>query len=210
MPEMLVQLKDGSAIRGSSVLSTIAPKEAVALLQPSISRSEEALFARTVPIKAACLDLVMDGMPRPKVTFAMGADSPWYFSNHSASASLTDNPRHAVVHAMKYGRPGEQSDSGQDERELSAFMDLIQPGWRAHVIKRRFMPSLLVAHDFAEATRGGYTGRAACVVSGWPGLFIAGDWVGGEGSLLNASLASAKQAAEKILASPYFEQRQVK
>ncbi|MBW7473935.1 FAD-dependent oxidoreductase [Paenibacillus oenotherae] len=200
-PEMKVALKDGTMLNTHNVLSTIGPKETLALLNPALQPEEAAMFERTVPTQAACLDLVMDNMPRPKTTFAIGADYPWYFSNHSAVAKFTEHPDHSVVHVMKYLRPGDASNASQDERELEGFLDLIQSGWREHVIKRRFLPHMLVAHDVVAAVRGGYSGRPGPVVKGRAGLYVAGDWVGDEGMLLNASLASAKSAALCILSA---------
>ncbi|OMF05791.1 hypothetical protein BK127_32270 [Paenibacillus sp. FSL H7-0331] len=198
-PEMIVSLKDGTILKTHYVLSTLGPKESLALLDPALQPEEAAMFERLVPIRAACLDLVMAEMPKPKTTFAMGADYPWYFSNHSAIAKFSDNPKQMVVHVMKYLRPGADSNAKQDEQELEQFLDLIQPGWRLHVIQRRFLPHLLVSHAVVAAASGGYSGRPGPVVKGRKGLFVAGDWVGAEGMLLGASLASAKSAAQCIL-----------
>ncbi|MBP1989388.1 phytoene desaturase family protein [Paenibacillus eucommiae] len=198
-PEMRVSLKDGTMLETHRVLSTIGPRETLALLDPALLPAEAAMFEKIVPVRAACLDLVVDGMPRPKTIFAIGADYPWYFSNHSAVAKFSDNPKHSVVHVMKYLRPGVESDALQDEHELERFLDLIQPLWRQYVIKRRFLPHMLVSHDVVSAERGGYSGRPGPAVKGRAGLFVAGDWVGAEGMLLNASLASAKSAALSII-----------
>ena len=45
----------------------------------------------------------------------------------------------------------------------------------------------------------GYQGRPGPAVPGLANLYVVGDWVGGEGLLLNASLASARQAAHLII-----------
>jgi phytoene dehydrogenase-like protein len=198
-PELKVSLKDGTMLKTQHVLSTIGPKETLAILEPALPPAEAAIFEQLIPVQAACLDLVMSEMPKPKTTFVMGADYPLYFSNHSAVAKFTDDPKHSTVHVMKYLRPGEDSNAKQDERELEQFLDLIQPGWRKHVIQRRFLPHMLVSHDVVAAARGGYAGRPGPVVKGREGLFVAGDWVGSEGMLLNGSLASAKSAAHCIL-----------
>ncbi|UVI30939.1 hypothetical protein [Paenibacillus spongiae] len=58
---------------------------------------------------------------------------------------------------------------------------------------------MLVSHDVVAAEKGGYSGRPGPVVKGRAGLFVAGDWVGAEGMLLNASLSSAKSAALCII-----------
>ncbi len=198
-PEMTVTLKDGTRLQTRRVLSTAGPKETLALLDAPLPAGEADAFSRLVPVYAACLDLVVAGLPQPKTTFSLGADRPWYFSNHSAAATFTDNPEHSVVHVMKYLPAGKDTDARQDERELERFLDLIQPGWRKHVVQRRFLPHMLVSNAVVAARTGGYAGRPGPVVEGRPGLYVAGDWVGSEGMLLNASLASAKEAAMRII-----------
>jgi hypothetical protein len=82
-----------------------------------------------------------------------------------------------------------------DERELEDLMDLIQPGWRERVAHRRFLPDMTVMNWLPAAQEGGTQGRPGPRVPDAPGLFVAGDWVGGEGFLVDAALASAKEAA---------------
>ena len=50
-----------------------------------------------------------------------------------------------MIHVAKY-LGGAGSDPRADERELEALLDLIQPGWRDAVSKRRFLPDMLVAN----------------------------------------------------------------
>ncbi|WP_028608815.1 phytoene desaturase family protein [Paenibacillus harenae] len=198
-PEMEVHVKDGSTLKTRRVLSTVGPQELLSLLDPALQPEEAEMFKRLIPVHAACLDVVMDGMPKPKTTFAIGADYPWYFSNHSAVAKLTCEPQHSVVHVMKYLRPGTDSNAKQDEQELEQFMELVQPGWTRHVMQRRFLPRILVAHAVVAAANGGYAGRPGTEVKARKGLYLAGDWVGPEGMLVKASLASAKSAALSIM-----------
>lgn len=199
-PNMTVTLKDGTSLHTSNVLSTAGPANTLAFLNPAPSVEEKAIYEQVIPVHGACLDLVVSGMPRPKVKFVLGADYPLYYSNHSASASLTDDPSHSVIHVMKYLTPGERTDPKQDERELHEFLDVIQPGWRKHVIEKRFLPHMLVSHGLVAAANGGLPNRPGSVVESRPGLYVIGDWVGPTGMLLNASLISAKEAAGHILA----------
>ncbi|MDI4649036.1 phytoene desaturase family protein [Cohnella hashimotonis] len=198
-PSMTVELKDGTRLTARRVISTAGPAETLALLSPSLTAAEAAIYERLVPVRAACLDLVVSGMPQPKTRFVLGADYPWYYSNHSAVASLSDNPAREVVHVMKYLPVSNETDPAQDERELEGFLDLIQPGWRKHVVQRRFLPRMLVSHAVADAASGGLSGRPGTAVQGRPGMYVAGDWVGPSGMLLNASLASAREAARCII-----------
>ncbi|MFC5528826.1 phytoene desaturase family protein [Cohnella yongneupensis] len=198
-PQMTVILKDGERLSARRVLSTAGPADTLVLLNPALLPAEAASYERLVPVRAACLDLVVSGLPQPRTKFALGADSPLYYSNHSAVASFTDNPKHAVVHLMKYLSPTQNSDAAQDERELESFLDLLQPGWRDYVIQRRYLPRMLVSHAIVTAADGGLAGRPGPIVEGRTGLYVAGDWVGSEGILLNASLTSAKAAAQCII-----------
>ena len=78
------------------------------------------------------------------------------------------------------------------------MLDLVQPGWREAIVNSRFLPDMIVMNAVATAGLEGTKGRPSPEVHDVPGLFIAGDWVGSEGLLADASLASAKQAAQLI------------
>jgi pyruvate/2-oxoglutarate dehydrogenase complex dihydrolipoamide dehydrogenase (E3) component len=58
---------------------------------------------------------------------------------------------------------------------------------------------MVVYNSLVTAAEGGITGRPDTKVSGVDDLYIAGDWVGPEGLLADATFASAKRAAEQIL-----------
>jgi phytoene dehydrogenase-like protein len=139
-------------------------------------------------------------LPIPKAKFALGVDRPLYFSVHSATAKLAPEGG-ALIQTAKY-LPPEHRDSAEDiERELEGLLDLVQPGWRDAVIYRRFLPDMIVMNALPLASLGGTRGRPGPEVPDVKGLFIAGDWVGGEGLLVDASLASARESAELIVAS---------
>ncbi len=153
--------------------------------------------AAAIPVRASCLDLGLSRLPRPRATFALGIDRPLYLSVHSAVAALAP-PGAAVIHVGKYlGRA--DSDPKGDERELEAVMDLVQPGWRDLVLQRRLLPNMVVANALPTAASGGTEGRPGPAVPGADDLYVVGDWVGPDGLLADASLASAKQAATLIL-----------
>jgi phytoene dehydrogenase-like protein len=101
-----------------------------------------------------------------------------------------------MIHVARYLPVGAESDPRADEHELEGLLDTIQPGWREHVVVRRFLPRLTVMNAMATAAAGGTAGRPGPAVPGVRGLFVAGDWVGGEGLLADASVASAASAAE--------------
>jgi len=105
----------------------------------------------------------------------------------------------ALIHVMKYLGSSIQPDPKADREELEKLMDLIQPGWRKVVVKERFLPNMIVSNALVSASQGGIYGRPDVEIPGTENLYIVGDWVGPEGLLADASLSSAKRAAEKIL-----------
>lgn len=166
------------------------PAETVVLAVDPVTASE--LTGQTWaahPVTAACLDVALRVLPNPKRNFALGIDDPLYFAVHSAWAQLTPHTG-ALVQTAKYG------GTSRDEAELESLLDRMQPGWRDHVVHRRFMPTLTVANALVtpDAPRPN-------AVTNVRGLYIAGDWVGDEGLLSDAALASARAAAKAILAS---------
>ena len=61
----------------------------------------------------------------------------------------------------------------------------------SHVVARRFLPGLTVAHAFRAPRTADLPVGRACELDGSPNVFLAGDWVGSEGMLADASAASA-------------------
>jgi phytoene dehydrogenase-like protein len=197
-PRWRVRCASGATIDAGAVIIAAGPEAAAGMLSGAEQRTAQAWAETAVPVRAATLDLALTGLPRPRATFALGIDRPYYFSVHSAVAKLGPDGS-AVIHVMKYlGTRG--SEPKRDERELESVLDLVQPGWRDRVRERRFLPDMLVANDCPAATRGGLAGRPGPAVPDAPGLYVVGDWVGPEGMLADASLASAKHAATAILA----------
>jgi phytoene dehydrogenase-like protein len=192
-----VRLANSSFIPASAVVITGSPEEAVALL-PKDQTPLHARVKTAIPIKAACLDVGLSHLPRSHARFALGIDQPLYFSVHSAVAKLGPDGG-AVIHVAKYLNPATATDAKTDEQELEQLLDLMQPGWRNVAVERRFLPHMTVYHALPTARMKGLAGRPGPAVSGVDNLYIAGDWVGAEGMLADASLASAKRAATLIL-----------
>ena len=73
---------------------------------------------------------------------------------------------------------------------------------------RRFLPRPgRDERDRRRRAAGGLPGRPRPEVPEAPGLYLAGDWVGSEGMLADASLASARSAARAILAEAASRER---
>lgn len=191
-----VRLASGAEVRADAVVLALDPL-GVRRLTDEIPGT--ALWDLT-PSRAAVLDVALDTYPNPGVIAAFGVDQPLYFAVHSASASLAPAGA-AVIHAAKYLDPDVETDAREDERQLEGMMDLLQPGWRTSVRMRRFLPRMTVTHAIPTATGGGFRSRPAVDALGVNGVYLAGDWVGSEGTLANAAVASASRAAERILAA---------
>jgi phytoene dehydrogenase-like protein len=192
-----LRLEDGETVLAPHVILAVPPAVARRLL-PHAASSVTATWDGT-PARAACLDLGLARLPNPVNTVAFGLDQPLYYSVHSATATLASDGQ-AMVHVAKYLDPSMPHDPQGAERELEHFLDVLQPGWRSEAIVRRFLPSMTVSHAIPSAATGGLRGRAPVEVRDLPGLYLAGDWVGGQGTLANASVASAAHAAQLVVA----------
>ena len=191
-----VRLADGTSLVASAVIAAVDPATATALV--AAGGPLQCALPEFVPVRAACLDVALSRLPDPAATLALGVDAPLYLSVHSTSAELSP-PGGALIHAAKYLPTDDPTDPEVDKAELHVLLDLMQPGWRDVLVTERFLPRMTVSHALVTACRGGLAGRPGPAVAGLPGLYLAGDWVGREGMLADAALASARRAAEMTL-----------
>jgi phytoene dehydrogenase-like protein len=189
-----VRLASGRAVSAPVVVITAPPAAAARLVEGGQATSLAKWAGDATPVRAACLDLALGRLPVPRATFALGMDRPLYLSVHSAAARLAPQGG-AMIHLAKYIAPDDDQSDESAERELEALIDLVQPGWREALVYRRFLPDMIVMNDVPKAARNGTEGRPGPEVKDVPGLFVAGDWVGNEGLLVDASLASSRRAA---------------
>jgi len=132
-------------------------------------------------VEVSTLDLGLSSLPRRGRTFGLGIDEPAYISKHSP-------PGHAdgvLMSLVRYER-GPRST-------LESVADAVQPGWRERLTLDRFLPRMVAVSAIPTPASGGLAGRPS--VDRGDGLFVAGDWVGPEGWLLDAALSSAAAAA---------------
>ena len=148
------------------------------------------------PIRLVCLDVALSSLPDKDTLFALGVDRPLYFSVHSAYAKLAPKDG-ALIHVAKYLGTSIQPKPREDQPELEEFLDLLQPGWRQVLVKKRPLPNMVVSNALVTAAEGGLGGRPDTKIA--ENLYIVGDWVGKEGLVSNASVASAKRASQQIL-----------
>lgn len=183
-------LADGAEHVADATILAVGP-DAAATLAPMVSSLKtEAEEARA--IRANCLDLALSRWPDEARQFVLGVDQPLYLSLHSVAAKLAPDGG-AVVHVARYMAPGEAPRSDAIS-ELEALADLAIPGWRALEVKRQELRGMVVSNAVVRADRA----RPDVVLPDAAGLFIAGDWVGCEGMISDASAASAVKAAEAV------------
>lgn len=184
-------LASGEMISARAAVLAVEPEHAAEWLPSSAASRLRALR----PVRAACLDLVLRALPQPRRLVAFGVDAPLYASVHTYWAKLADGGTQ-VVHLAKYLM--EDADAANADRELEQMFDVLQPGWREQLIHRRFLPKMTVMHALPGAEQGGLAGRPSPRVDEMPGVFLAGDWVGHEGMLLDAALSSARAASSAV------------
>lgn len=193
-PRPAVVLQDGSRVEAGAVILAVAPGVAADLLPIAATRrwAEDA-----VPARAACLDVTLRKLPRPRRLFGLGVDRPWYLSVHTKFARLAPEGL-TTVSVAKYLAAGESNDPEADLRELEGMLDAVQPGWRELETGRQFLPGMVVTTAVPRSDRGGIPGRPGPAVPGAEGVLVAGDWVGPTGWLTNAALGSARIAAREV------------
>jgi hypothetical protein len=192
--ELGVEIRRGESldhlrhIDASGVILAIPPK--------AIERVTGARLPSLTPVRMATLDLGLRSFPAGAARFALGMDRPLYLSLHSTAARLAPVSA-ALVHVGKYLGPG-KTDANSVRAELEHHADLCIPGWRDQAEVARYLPSLPVTHAAASSVRPDVDALRM------EGVAIAGDWVGSEGMLADAAVASALRAAAVV------QQREVK
>jgi len=192
-----VLLSDKTQVSAKIVVIAAGPMDAYSLFdekdRPEVL-SKAAKAAK--PVRLVCLDVALSSLPDKDALFALGVDRPLYFSVHSVYAKLAPEGG-VLIHVAKYLGASIAPKPREDQPELEELLDLMQPGWREVLVKKRPLPSMVVSNAIVGAATGGLAGRPDTKIA--DNLYIVGDWVGKEGLLSNASVASAKHAAHLIL-----------
>ncbi|QDU31719.1 hypothetical protein ETAA8_68790 [Anatilimnocola aggregata] len=197
---VLVQATHQPDLHAAAAILAVSPQVASLLLALPEPHELVRWSVDSRPVHAACLDIALSRLTRPEHRFGLGLDEPTYASVHSAAAKFAP-PGVAVIHVMKYLQSNQEQSARDNEQQLEGVLDRLQPGWRTHVLTRRYLPSMAVTHALPLAAQGGLTGRPNVAVANRPGVFLAGDWVGQHGQLADAAAASAATAAALILGS---------
>jgi phytoene dehydrogenase-like protein len=143
------------------------------------------------PLRMATLDVGMRKLPEGAAHVAFGLDRPLYFSVHSESARLAPQGR-ALAHVAKY-LGDSQPDPKALRQELEDYASLVIPGWQRETEIIRFLPNLTVSPMMVTPQ-----GRPDVDFPELENVTVAGDWVGTEGMLVDAAVASALKAARVI------------
>ncbi|MCA0353084.1 MAG: NAD(P)/FAD-dependent oxidoreductase [Chloroflexi bacterium] len=191
-----IQLADGTTMQAEAVVLAVTPQAANELV--GTSQHFQRHYQRLLPITAACLDVGLRQLPQPQRRFLLGVDQPYYAVAHSSYAKLA-TPGQALIHVMKYLDPRQTYDPKQTRAELEQLLDQYQAGWRDQLITSQFLPSITVSYDTPQVQFGGLAGRTPVVLDDCPNVYLAGDWVGTEGQLADASFASGYTAAKQLL-----------
>ena len=183
--DVVVTCVDGSRVVATAVVVAVGAPDAAASLVGS------APFDAGPAVEAACLDLGTVVPARPALL--IGIDAPLYLSNHCPPARLAPDGRH-VVHVARYLSAGDRLDPTAQRAELERHAARV--GLAGDRIETaRYLHRMTVTGGLAIARTGGLRGRPGVGAAAIPGVFLAGDWVGARGHLLDAALASAEEAA---------------
>jgi hypothetical protein len=107
--------------------------------------------------------------------------------------------RATLIYTFKQLDPRTPGDAHEHERDLEGLLDAVQPGWRDVLVDRQYLPRIVAVGALPTAESGGFAGRPGPRVPDLENLYLAGDWVGPEGFLIDASVASARSAARLAL-----------
>jgi phytoene dehydrogenase-like protein len=194
-----VRLRGGSLVRPSSavVLATGA-RDAARLLDRGGSQALRTIVDGLIPVATACLDVALERLPVPDNPVVQDLDGPRFASAQSLYSRVAPEGG-ALIIAFKQLDPRLPGDPREDEHDLEDLLDAAQPGWRDVLVRRQYLPRIESVGALPTAESGGFAGRPSPRAPGIDGLYVAGDWVGPEGFLVDASVASARKAAELAL-----------
>ncbi|MWC29144.1 phytoene desaturase family protein [Paenibacillus sp. MMS18-CY102] len=194
-----VRCEDGILVEAQDIILTAPPAVAHQLVPNAEATALHAWREQAIEVTAACLDVALRRLPKPKQQFIYGIDQTVFLSNQSRAAYLSDDGAQ-VISVMKY--QGDEKDPEKDLQALEQTLDLVQPGWRGELVAKQYLPRITVCHDFLHMRRQHQPGPAVPEISG---LYVAGEWASHGELLADAATASAKRAVQCILAREYTE-----
>src|ERR671911_674227 len=192
-----VRLRDGSVVRASAVVVATSPRDAAKLVDGGEHPAMGQIVEGLIPARIACLDVALNRLPVPGRPIVQDLDGPRFMSAQSVYSRVAPEGA-ALIISFKQLDPRHPGDPREDERDLEDLLDAAQPGWRDVLVKRQFMPRIEAAGALPTVKVGGFAGRPGPEVPDIANLYLAGDWVGPEGFLVDASIASAHRAAQMV------------
>jgi phytoene dehydrogenase-like protein len=193
-----VRLRDGSEVRTSAVVLATGPRDASKLVGGGEHPPLRRLVDRLVPGRVACLDVALKRLPAPDVPVVQDLGGPRFMTAQSLYSRVAPEGA-ALVYTFKQLDPRTPGDPHEDERDLEDLLDAAQPGWRDVLTGHQYLPRIAAVGALPTAESGGFAGRPGSRVPELENVYLAGDWVGPEGFLIDASVASARSAARLVL-----------
>jgi phytoene dehydrogenase-like protein len=188
-----VLCEDGTKIEANNIIVATPPSVAHELVPHAEATALHTWKNQSIEITAACLDVALRRLPKPKQQFVYGIDQTVFLSNQSRAAYLSDDGAQ-VVSLIKY--QGTETNSETDLQVLEQTLDLVQPGWQNELVVKQYLPKIVVCHDFAHIKRQLNPGPAVPEIKG---LYVAGEWASHGELLVDAATASAKRTIQHIL-----------
>jgi phytoene dehydrogenase-like protein len=193
-----VRLRDGRLLPASAVIVATTPREAAKLVDGGAYPALRRAVDRLIPGRVASLDVALGRLPSPQQPVVQDLEGSRFMTVQSVYARVAPEEG-AMISAFKQLDPRCPTDPREDERELEDLLDAAQPGWRSEVLRRQYLPRIEAVSALPTAAEGSFAGRPGTRVPGISNLYLAGDWVGPEGFLADASTASAREAARLVL-----------
>lgn len=203
-----VRLRDGSFVQASAVVVATGPRDAAKLVEAGEHSALREIVDGLTPARIACLDVALERLPVPDCPVVQDLDGPRFMSAQSVHSRVAPEGS-ALIIAFKQLDPRYPGDPREDERDLEDLLEAAQPGWRGVLVRRQYLPRIEAVGTLPTAREGGFAGRPGPRVPGLDNLYLAGDWVGPEGFLLDASMASAHRVAQLMLEDGWPLRRKV-
>jgi glycine/D-amino acid oxidase-like deaminating enzyme len=188
-----VTTQTGQVLRTRTVIiAASSPQAAQGLLQSTLKPHGPA-------VEASCLNVGSARKPDPVIV--LGLDEPVYMSTHGIVANLvTDNRPGIVVHAMRYRSiDGPNPDHHATRDQLTQLV--ATAGIDTHdIFESEYLHAMTVCSAIPTPALGGMAGRISVDGTGHQNVFLAGDYVGSSGTLVDASFSSAALAADNVIA----------
>lgn len=198
-----IRLGNGEIIHAAAVIIATNPHDAAKLVDESASLALHQMVNAMIPVQVACLDVALSRLPDARHPVVQDLERPRFMSAQSLFAHIAPSGG-ALIHAFKQLDPAHPTEPREDERDLEDLLDTVQPGWRDVLVKRIYLPRIEAAGMLPTARGGGFAERPGVQVPGLANLYLAGDWIGADGFLVDASMASARQAAQLLLQNGSF------